>query len=269
MTDPHPNRDSHYPESVSTPPNRPVRLAGSAGSGTQIVNMIGSDIVSGVFAEGSRLPDEESMRRRYSVSRTALREAYSKLAAKGLIAARPKVGTSVRPKSAWNMLDPEVLTWHLQSKPTRDIAADLYALRRMVEPPAAALAAEIHDDEALSRIHAAYEDMIACKRREIELIDADLRFHLAILSATRNQFIGAFSALIHAAMVSTFRISWRGAEGILEERLLQHGEVAEAIASRDPALARARMEKLLDDSFQDVSEALGREPRGKPHERER
>ena len=66
------------------------------------------------------------MRARFSVSRTALREAYSSLAAKGLIAARPKVGTRVRPKSDWNMLDPEVLAWHIQTLPNENLAEDLY-----------------------------------------------------------------------------------------------------------------------------------------------
>ncbi len=236
-----------------------ARFPEMVASGAQIVNQIGREIVSGAFPPGSRLPDEENMRSRYKVSRTALREAYSKLTAKGLIAARPKVGTTVRPQSAWNMLDPEVLTWHLQTMPTDEIATDLYTLRRMVEPPAAALAAETHDTQALARIQAAYADMRDCAGKELELIDADLRFHIAILQATRNHFIGAFSALIHAAMVSTFRISWRGAMGIQEERLLQHGAVVDAIAARDADLARQCMEKLLDDSFRDVRDALSRE----------
>jgi len=207
------------------------------------------------------------MRRRYSISRTALREAYSKLAAKGLIHARQKMGTSVRPQSAWNMLDPEVLTWHLQTMPAAEIATDLYALRRMVEPPAAAMAARNRNDEAVAQINAAYADMRKCAKSEVELIEADLRFHLAILAATRNHFIGTFSGLIHAAMLSTFRISWRGAEGILEERLLQHGAVAEAIAKCDPNLARLRMEELLDDSFDDVREAIGTKRRGRTGDR--
>lgn len=226
------------------------------GARAQIVDQIGREIVSGAYPPGTRLPDEGSMLQRYSVSRTALREAYSKLAAKGLIAARPKVGTSVRPQSAWNMLDPEVLSWHLQTMPAGGMTSDLYTLRRMLEPPAAALAATTHDAEALRAIKNAYADMRARAGSEVDLIDADLRFHIAILSATRNHFIGAFSALIHAAMVSTFSISWRGAGGIREERLQQHGDVLEAIEWRDADLARSRMEKLLDDSMEDVRGAI-------------
>jgi DNA-binding FadR family transcriptional regulator len=233
-------------------------LGDPATSGVSIVHRIGREIVGGAYKPDTRLPDETAMLKRYSVSRTALREAYSKLAAKGLIVARPKVGTSVRPSAFWNMLDPEVLTWHLQTRPTGEIARELYALRRMVEPAAAGLAAELHTEDELARIEDAYNDMKATAMDESELIEADLRFHLEILFATRNHFIGAFSALIHAAMMSTFELSWRGAAAavIKEERLQQHGEVLEAIRRRDPQLAKERMEALLDDSIQDVREAL-------------
>jgi DNA-binding FadR family transcriptional regulator len=220
-----------------------------------VAHSLGRDIVSGKFQPDTRLPDEASMLKRYSVSRTALREAYSKLAAKGLIVARPKVGTSVRPHAFWNMLDPEVLGWHMQTKPAGEIARELYTLRRMVEPAAAALAAQMRTDEDLRKIEIAFLDMNATSMDESELIEADLRFHVEILFATGNHFIGAFSALIHAAMMTTFKLSWRGAAAVLikEERLVQHGEVLEAIRQQNAELAKQRMEALLDASINDVT----------------
>ncbi|MGF0539045.1 FadR/GntR family transcriptional regulator [Agrobacterium sp. ES01] len=236
-------------------------LIADGGSSYNIVHQIGREIVSGGFQPDMRLPDEPSMLKRYSVSRTALREAYSKLAAKGMIQARPKVGTTVRPSAFWNMLDPEVLAWHLQTKPSLEIARDLFALRRMVEPAVAATAAEKRSEAELRRIAEAYKDMQATALVETELVEADLRFHLEILFATQNHFIGAFSALIHAAMLSTFKLSWRGAENavIKDERLKQHGEVLAAIRKQDATLARQQMEKLLDDSIKDVDEALSKQ----------
>ncbi|MCO6184684.1 FadR/GntR family transcriptional regulator [Rhizobium sp. L1K21] len=231
---------------------------GNSSANSSVVNMIGQAIVGGVYEPGSLLPGEVEMRERYSVSRTALREAYSKLTAKGLLTARPKVGTSVRSRMQWNMLDPEVLSWHLQTLPARDIAVDLYALRRMIEPGAAELAAKLHTSEDMQRIDDAHKDMSLNASNEHDLVEADFRFHMAILSATKNPFINAFSALIHAAMISSFEISWRGAEVIKEQRLNQHGAVADAIRSRDSALAKQRMQELLDDSINDVHEALAK-----------
>lgn len=244
--------------SESNGTERIFSLAAPMEIGLNVVHSIGRDIVSGKFEPDVRLPDEASMLKRYSVSRTALREAYSKLAAKGLIVARPKVGTSVRPHAFWNMLDPEVLVWHLQTKPAGGIARDLYTLRRMVEPATAALAAQMRTEDDLGKIESAFHDMNTTSMDESELIKADLRFHVGILFATGNHFIGAFSALIHAAMMTTFKLSWRGAAAVLikEERLLQHGKVLEAIRRQDPDLARQQMEILLDASINDVTGAI-------------
>ena len=223
---------------------------------SQLVNKLGQEIISGVHQPGTRLPNEAAMLERFSVSRTVLREAYSVLTAKGLIVARPRVGTSVRPKSEWNMLDPNVLAWHLQAVPSESFIADLYVLREFVEPPAAAIAAEVRTSETIEKISAAYDDMERHKNGAGELIAADFRFHSAILEATGNHFIGALGGLIHTALLSTFKLSWQGAAGIKEDRLLQHRAVFEAIRDQNPELAKQRMTELLRDSMNDVREGL-------------
>ncbi len=228
---------------------------------TFLANRLGEDIVGGVHPPGALLPAESEMLARFSVSRTALREAYRVLAAKGLILSRSKVGTRVRPKTDWNMLDPDVLAWHVQTVPTEDLIADLYALREMVEPAAAALAAA-SEDVATGRIAAAFADMERFKDGAGDLIAADLRFHLAILEATGNHFVGALGGLIHAALVCTFKLSWAGAARIQDDRLRQHRAILDAIADRSPDRARASMNDLLRDSINDVREFLRSRDRG-------
>ena len=223
---------------------------------THVANRLGEEIVSGLYEPQSRLPNEAEMRARFGVSRTALREAYSMLAAKGLIVARPKIGTLVRPKSDWNMLDPAVLAWHAQTVPHEHFVADLYVLREMVEPRAAAIAASRPASDIIARIAAAYADMERFKDGAGDLIAADLRFHLAILEATGNYFIGALGSLIHLALVSTFKLSWEGAARIRDDRLNQHRLVLEAIREGPPDLAYQRMIELLRDSFGDVRQGL-------------
>jgi hypothetical protein len=102
---------------------------------SQLAGRLGREIVGGLYPACSLLPNAVEMCARYSVSRTALREAYSVLAAK----ARPKVGTRVPPTSGWNMLDQEMPSWRLQSVQTEDFMADVFVLRQMVEPAAAAV----------------------------------------------------------------------------------------------------------------------------------
>ena len=223
---------------------------------SQLAGRLGQEIVAGVYPAGSLLPNAQDMCARFSVSRTALREAYSILSAKALILARPKIGTRVRPKSEWNLLDPEVLAWHLAATPSEHLVDELFALRQMVEPPAAALAAGAPSRNTVQAIADAYERMERFKNGEGDLIGADLDFHMAILQASGNRFLAALGGLIQTALECTFRLSWRGAAGIQDNRLLQHREVFEAIRDAAPDRARERMEELLRDSIGDVWEYL-------------
>jgi GntR family transcriptional regulator, galactonate operon transcriptional repressor len=226
-----------------------------------LANRLGTEIISGAFPPGSLLPNEHILLQRFGVSRTALREAYRALNAKGLIVSRPKIGTRVRPKADWNMLDPDVLAWHLQTAPTAAFVEHLFQLRQMVEPPAAALAAASRDDRSMAPIAAAYADMERFKDGSGDLISADLRFHQAILEATGNHFIGAFGSLIHAALICTFERGWQSAATMRQNRLLQHRGVLDAIVDGEPDQARGRMEALLRDSVDDVLRSLRRRAR--------
>lgn len=235
--------------------DRPILLERSVQD--SLANRLGQDIVAGVFPPGSLLPAEIDMRRRYSVSRTALREAYRVLAGKTMILARPKVGTGVRPKAEWNLLDPQVLAWHLQTLPTKDFVDDLYVLRQMVEPTAAAIAASVRSPEILERMTAAYRDMERFKDGAGDLIAADASFHLAILAATDNYFIGALGSLIRAALYATFELSWEGAARMQDSRLRKHRLILDAIREQKPQLAHRHMTELLRDSLQDIRDYIG------------
>jgi DNA-binding FadR family transcriptional regulator len=231
---------------------------------TYLAGTLGREIVSGVFAPGSLLPNAVEMCERFSVSRTALREAYSLLTAKSLIVARPKVGTRVRPKADWNLLDPEVLAWHLQSAPTENFVADLYVLRQMVEPASAALAASARSRQTIDRIADAYARMEQFKDGAGDLIDADLQFHMAILEATGNHFLTALGGLIHASLQCAFKFSWAGAARIQDDRLHQHRAILEAIRDGSPERASKRMTDLLRDSINDVRTFLRRRKKPEP-----
>ena len=77
---------------------------------------IGVAIVTGVYSTNNPLPIESELCRQYNASRTVVREAVKMLTAKGLVGARPRLGTRVEPESNWNLLDPDVLGWLLERK---------------------------------------------------------------------------------------------------------------------------------------------------------
>ena len=230
----------------------PGKSAAKGNANDFLAAALGGEIIAGVYPPGSRLPSEASLLDRFKVSRPTLREAFRVLAAKGLIVSRQKVGTSVRPKSDWNMLDPDFLAWHLRTALNEDFVNDLFQLRQMVEPQAAYLAALSRDPAALERISAAYTDMEASQGATDDVTAADLRFHQAILDATGNPFIGALGGLIDTALVGTFELGWRAAASIRDDRLHQHRAVLKAISEGQAEEARERMAELLRDSVADV-----------------
>ncbi len=237
-------------------------LAHKRNANDSLASVLGREIIVGLHPPGSRLPAEARLLVRFGVSRPTLREAFRALEAKGLIVSRQKVGTLVRAKSDWNMLDPDFLAWHMRAAPTLDFVNDVFQLRQIFEPRASFLAARSRDSAALKRISAAYADMERRKTGRGDLIGADVRFHKEILDATGNRLIGALGGLIETALVGTFRMGWRGV-AIKDERLLQHGAVLEAIAAQKPEEAQACMAQLLQDSAADVRRALEKDSRSK------
>jgi DNA-binding FadR family transcriptional regulator len=107
---------------------------------TFVINEIGQGIVTGRFPIGSILASDAAMMETYGVSRTVLREALKTLEAKGMIEARPKVGTRVSPASRWNFFDPQVLSWHFDAKPDARFFESLFDVRQALELQAVQLA---------------------------------------------------------------------------------------------------------------------------------
>jgi DNA-binding FadR family transcriptional regulator len=238
--------------------NRPLTTEPFRSIHDYLSHKLGREIVSGQYRPGDQLPNEIDLRGQLSVSRAALREAYRVLTAKGLITSRQNVGTRVRPKSEWNMLDPEVLLWHLDAGPSEEFLVNLFDLRRIVEPAAAERAARVGAREAIAEIKTAFDDMARSKDGAGDLIGADVRFHRAILTATQNPLIGTLGALIQTALVGSFKMGWPSAATMSEVRLREHQVILDAILVHDGEAARARMTALLDVSMHDVRRALAR-----------
>lgn len=108
---------------------------------TFVINEIGHAIVTEKFPVGSVLPSDAVMMEQFGVSRTVLREALKTIEAKGLVEARPKVGTRVSPHSRWNFFDPQVLAWHFHARPDHRFYQSLFRVRTSLEGPMLELAA--------------------------------------------------------------------------------------------------------------------------------
>lgn len=218
-----------------------------------VVGELGKRIVSGELKPGDILPSEDVLAAQMAVSRTILREAIKVLSAKGMIESRPKIGTRVREELHWSQLDADVLAWRCASMPTDDFANKLMQMRAIVEPAAAALAAEFATAEQILGIEQAYGDMDRASSIDA-WSRADLQFHDAVLQATNNALLSSLFAVIETALATYFVLSARTAENF-RYSLPQHKKVLNAIAKRQPKDARKAMQDMIADSNANV---LGR-----------
>ena len=88
----------------------------------------------------------------------------------------------MRPEVHWNFLDDQMLAWRQKVVPQGQLLAELVAIREMVEPEAAALAAQNADAQTIAAMREALDAMgIADGNRTPATQDADVRFHRLLL----------------------------------------------------------------------------------------
>jgi DNA-binding FadR family transcriptional regulator len=228
-----------------------VKKIGRLGLHEHVIDEIGRRIISGELPPGNPLPSEMELCTTLGVSRTVLREALRVLAAKGLIDAKPKIGTIVQPTAVWNCLDADVLTWRLQAGDVDTVIRELYELRYLLEPMAAALAAQHAGADDIQQLQQAYIDMEAAGDDGVKLVEPDVRFHRAIISASGNSLFSSLGHAIGATLTINFTLGIENPRG-QRHTLPFHKNVLDAIAAHDVVGARVAMRKLIEDSVRDI-----------------
>lgn len=223
----------------------------------QVLNAIGERIISGELSPGDVLPKEDTLSEQYEVSRTVIREAVKGLAARGLVESRPKVGTIIRPREDWQMLDPSVLEWVASSTPASDFMLSLAEVRLAIEPGMAGIAARNASEENIEAISTAYENLEKAQGDEEAWARADLAFHASIVDACNNEFLTYIvrairrplysKRLINASLASLLETDdvVEPYESVRDEVLSRHRAVVEAIQQRDEEAAELATDRML------------------------
>lgn len=214
---------------------------------------IGVKIVSGHFAPGTILDGEIEASAERNVSRSAYREAVRILVAKGLVQSRPKIGTRITDIAKWHLLDPDVLSWIFVNEPPRALLISLYELRKLVEPEAAALAAERHSSGQLKDMHEKLQIMRRETLRTERGLQADRDFHDTLLQASHNPFLSSLSTSVTAAIAWSTEFKNR-TKKVTRDAVPDHAQVYDAISARDPGAARKAMVELIDLAFLDATQ---------------
>lgn len=217
----------------------------------QIVHAIGRQILNGQIRPGELLPALPGL----PASRTVLREAIKVLAAKGLVESRPKTGTRVRPRHAWNLLDPDVLAWQGDGTAPGAFLKQLTEVRLIVEPAAAALAAQRAGPAEIEVLEKALSEMEAALAGPAEdhaaFDQADMRFHQAIVRACGNDLLDSMSQFVYSALLVSFQATSR-LPGRAKASLPVHGAVLAAIRDRDAGRAGEAMRALVSSTATEI-----------------
>lgn len=223
------------------------RVAGGRGRGLhgQLVQQLGQMIVSGDLGADRPLVPEE-IGQRFEVSRTVVRESLRVLEAKGLVSARPNVGTRVRPVADWNLLDPDIIEWRAYGPQRDDQRRELFELRWAIEPLAARLAAGHGRDEVHQRMVDMTEIMghAVAQGDQVTFSRADSEFHALLLELAGNRMLEHLAGIVGSALnVSGSPVT--ACERPSEPSVGLHARLVEALGTGDGTAAEAAMRALL------------------------
>src|SRR5436190_10382756 len=193
-------------------------------------------VASGEWGPGTRLPREADLAKQLGLSRNSLREAVRALSLARVLEVRQGDGTYVSSLEPGELLEPTLSATHLLRGRT---VLELFEVRRMLEPEAAAVAAQRADDEVIAGLRRELDRMVAAGDRADELVEADAAFHDVIAAAPGNSVL---RALLRSLSTSTARARlWHGIaeRGALDLAREEHARIYDAIATGDADLARA------------------------------
>lgn len=220
-----------------------------------VLSALGAEIVSGSLPPGWII-NLEGVGAQYGVSRSVAREAVRVLESMGLVASRRRVGITIQPAKRWNVFDPRVIRWRIESGDRAAQLVSLSELRLGFEPTAAALAARRADPHQCRIMAAAVSDMVIHGRSgDLEsYLLADKVFHRTLLEASGNEMFRALNGVVAEVLTG------RTHHGMMPETpnpvaIALHDEVARAVRMRDEHAAELAMRAIIDEAMSDVSSA--------------
>jgi GntR family transcriptional repressor for pyruvate dehydrogenase complex len=208
-----------------------------------VIEGIKDMLTRGELHPGSRLPIEKDLAAQLGVSRGSLREGVRALATLGVLETRQGDGTYVTALDPRTLLVPLGFLADLQ-QPAH--AADLLAVRRVLETESVSLAATRLTDEELGELDRVLQGVDGILQHDPDMdleafIEADAEFHRIIARASGNP---PLAAIIETLVGRTFRARlWRAIShrGSVRETQAEHRAILDELVRRDPERARIRM----------------------------
>ena len=208
----------------------------------EVFSQIHQLIREGRFKARDQLPSERELAETFKVSRTSVREALRALESRGLIVSRTGMGNFVADLPVDSLVAP--LAKMLIDE--KEALADLFEMRKLIEPHIAALAAERATDRDIAQLKRIVTKQTEAVSRGETGVEADAELHLCISRATQNQ---ALQKLVSGLMEMLSRSREESLQ-TTERRnasIETHRKIVAAIEKHDLIEARKEMLRHIEE----------------------
>lgn len=217
----------------------------------QVINYIKENILNGTFKINSKLPSERKIAEHFNISRIPVRKAIEKLCEEGILKSVPYSSPIIEGFKKVDLFnDNEIFKNHN----IQEFYVESLRARQLIESEAAKLAVINATDDDIKKIKSAYLKSIeeldkVSKGILTECNDADLHFHMEIISAAHNPLFIQYYKLIPKTIFSNqyFGFKYRTS---LNDMIEHHDKIMMAIENKDADLAYNTMYNHLEDVIQ-------------------
>ncbi len=205
-----------------------------------IVRQIRRLIKKGSLKVGDKLPPERDLAQAFKVSRASVREAIRVLEAAGLVKTHVGDGTYVEAGSVEDLVKP-LATVVVKGK---ESLMEIFAVRKLVEPHLAFLAAERTTTDEISEL----KRILSRQGREMgnpeRVTEIDYTFHLFLAKMAKSQvFLKLYNTL--AELINQTREEFLQEGDRPQKSVDGHAEILLAIEKGNPILAKKAMASHL------------------------
>lgn len=207
-----------------------------------IVTQIRTLIEKGKLKHGDQLPNEKELSETFKVSRSTVREGILSLETLNLVERRQGDGTYVMATSEEAIVKPLAASIFHE----KDDIIDIFALRKILEPEIAKLAAEHATQKAIHDL----EDIVNTQERSIaggkNPVKTDFNFHYALARMSKNRVLERLLVALVRFLHKT-REKYLQTEERKQKSLAGHRDILVAIKSGNGTAARQAMRRHLEE----------------------
>jgi DNA-binding FadR family transcriptional regulator len=213
--------------------------------GNRVARVVASRIIEAVTdGRDPGLPTEREIADEFDVSMTVAREVVALLVSMMMVRVHHGRRMQLMPPSAWNYLHPVMLELQ-DDEGRRQLIAELFDLRLLVEPEAAARAADKATSAGIARMEELLRRFRSSEHNIAERYECDVTFHQEIMASSSNRplahVLDSANELLKFSRVANESSPAWSAELIDS----QHSAILDAIRARDAEAARAAMREHL------------------------